>query len=238
MPKQTKTTSAPVQTENVVSKQKVSKKVTNVEPVVVAPTSIDVETVTKVKKVKAPKVTSEIKVEASATPVVAGDVVTPVAPVEENVDSALNELSLEFVAKIQQLSSLVSSLKNDFRTLEKKYQREIKLNQKKNSKRVKRSGTRAPSGFVKPTLISDELANFLDKPTGSEMARTEVTRDINTYIRSHNLQDKANGRKINPDTKLASLLKLTDKDELTYFNLQKYMSPHFAKSVKAEVLST
>lgn len=238
MPKQTKTTTAPVQTENVVSKQKVSKKVTNVEPVVLAP---DVETVTKVKKVKAPKVTSEIKVEPSATSVVAvvaGDAVAPVAPVEENVDSALNELSLEFVAKIQQLSSLVSSLKNDFRTLEKKYQREIKLNQKKNSKRVKRSGTRAPSGFVKPTLISDELANFLDKPTGSEMARTEVTRDINTYIRSHNLQDKANGRKINPDTKLASLLKLTDKDELTYFNLQKYMSPHFAKSVKAEVLST
>jgi len=234
MPKQTKTTSAPVQTENVVSKQKVSKKVAAPEPVVLAP---DVETVTKVKKVRAPKVTSEIKVEASATPVVAGDVVTPVAPVEENVDSALNELSLEFVAKIQQLSSLVSSLKNDFRTLEKKYQREIKLNQKKNSKRAKRTGTRAPSGFVKPTLISDELANFLDKPTGSEMARTEVTRDINTYIRSHNLQDKANGRKINPDTKLASLLKLTDKDELTYFNLQKYMSPHFAKSVKAEVSS-
>jgi upstream activation factor subunit UAF30 len=236
MPKQSKTTSAPVQTENVVSKQKVSKKVDAVpEPVVLAP---GVETVTKVKKVKAPKVTSEIKVEASATPVVAVDApLAVVAPVEENVDSALNELSLEFVAKIQQLSSLVSSLKNDFRTLEKKYQREIKLNQKKNSIRVKRSGTRAPSGFVKPTLISDELANFLDKPTGSEMARTEVTRDINTYIRSHNLQDKANGRKINPDTKLASLLKLTDKDELTYFNLQKYMSPHFAKSVKAEVSS-
>lgn len=234
MPKQTKTTSAPVQPENVVSKQKVSKKVAAPEPVV-APTPVDVETVTKVKKVKASKVTSDVKVEVSDTPVVAGDAV---APVEENVDSVLNDLSIEFVAKIQQLSSLVSSLKNDFRTLEKKYQREIKLNQKKNSKRVKRSGTRAPSGFVKPTLISDELANFLDKPTGSEMARTEVTRDINTYIRSHNLQDKANGRKINPDTKLASLLKLTDKDELTYFNLQKYMSPHFAKSVKPEVLST
>ena len=241
MPKQTKTTTAPVQTENVVSKQKVSKKVDVApEPVVLASTSADVETVTKVKKVKAAKVTSEIKVEASATPVVALDAVTPiaavVAPVEENADSALNELSLEFVAKIQQLSSLVSSLKNDFRTLEKKYQREIKINQKKNSKRVKRSGTRAPSGFVKPTLISDELANFLDKPTGSEMARTEVTRDINTYIRSHNLQDKANGRKINPDTKLASLLKLTDKDELTYFNLQRYMSPHFTKNVKPEVV--
>ena len=51
----------------------------------------------------------------------------------------------------------------------------------------------------------------------------------------HKLQDKDNGRKIIPDTKLATLLKLKKTDELTYFNLQKYMSPHFAKAVKAEV---
>jgi chromatin remodeling complex protein RSC6 len=69
------------------------------------------------------------------------------------------------------------------------------------------------------------------------MARTEVTRDINKYIRTHNLQDKENGRKINPDTKLASLLKLQTTDELTYFNLQKYMSPHFAKAVPKEAVA-
>lgn len=66
------------------------------------------------------------------------------------------------------------------------------------------------------------------------MARTSVTREINTYIRANNLQDPANGRKINPDAKLTILLKLKKSDELTYFNLQRYMSPHFAKSVKAE----
>jgi chromatin remodeling complex protein RSC6 len=69
------------------------------------------------------------------------------------------------------------------------------------------------------------------------MARTEVTRDINAYIRKNNLQDKANGRKINPDEKLAELLKLKKTDELTYFNLQRYMSPHFAKAVKLEASS-
>jgi len=78
--------------------------------------------------------------------------------------------------------------------------------------------------------ISDELASFLAKPSGTEMARTEVTRDINKYIREHNLQDKANGRQINPDSKLASLLKVAKNDVLTYFNLQRYMSPHFAKA--------
>jgi upstream activation factor subunit UAF30 len=73
----------------------------------------------------------------------------------------------------------------------------------------------------------------LDKPSGTEMARTDVTRNINVYIRAHNLQDKDNGRKINPDSKLQSLLKLKKTDELTYFNLQRYMSPHFAKSAAA-----
>ena len=69
------------------------------------------------------------------------------------------------------------------------------------------------------------------------MARTEVTRDINKYIRTNNLQDKENGRKIIPDSKLATLLKLNETDELTYFNLQRYMSPHFAKATKEVVVS-
>ena len=85
---------------------------------------------------------------------------------------------------------------------------------------------------MKPTKISDELAQFLEKPLGSEMARTDVTREINKYIRSQNLQDKDNGRKINPDTKLQTLLKIKSSDELTYFNLQRYMSPHFFKTEK------
>ena len=68
------------------------------------------------------------------------------------------------------------------------------------------------------------------------MARTEVTREINTYIRANSLQDKENGRKINANEKLAALLKLTKGEELTYFNLQRYMSPHFVKTVPASVV--
>ena len=114
--------------------------------------------------------------------------------------------------------------------LRRKLHASLKIAQKISAKRKRKSGNRSPSGFVKPTLISDELAKFLSKPSGTEMARTEVTREINGYIRSHNLQDKQNGRKINPDPQLATLLKIGSDEELTYFNLQRYMSPHFAKA--------
>jgi len=153
------------------------------------------------------------------------------APVEGEVSMA--EQSSEFVAKLQQLGALIASLKSEYRVLEKKWSRQIKAAEKQSSKRKRKTGNRSPSGFVKPTRISDELASFLEKPSGTEMARTDVTREINKYIRAQGLQDKENGRKINPDQKLSSLLRLKKTDELTYFNLQKHMSPHFAKSVKA-----
>ncbi len=167
-------------------------------------------------------------------------VVASEAHVSETLDGEVAELAAtelaaqttEFLAKLNQLGGLFASLKTEFRSLEKKWSREIKTAQKTNAKRKRKSGNRQPSGFVKPTKISDELAKFLEKPIGSEMARTDVTREINTYIRAHKLQDKDNGRKINPDAKLSTLLKLKKTDELTYFNLQRYMSPHFYKAEK------
>ena len=152
--------------------------------------------------------------------------------VEQSVEAPLAEQSVEFLGKLQQLSLMTSSLKTEYRLLEKKWNREVKAAQKISSKRKRKAGNRAPSGFVKPTKISDELASFLGKEKGTEMARTEVTRDINKYIRTNNLQDKDNGRKINPDSKLSALLKIQKNEELTYFNLQRYMSPHFAKANK------
>jgi len=208
-------------------------------PVPVEVTSTDVEKVVKAKKSKSPKVeTAPAVVPAPAPAPVSTPLGENVPPVVDepaltvDVEAHITEQSVEFLAKLQQLGVLISSLKTEYRTLEKKWTRELKTAQKQSSKRKRKAGNRAPSGFVKPTRISDELAKFLEKPSGSEMARTEVTRDINKYIRTHNLQDKENGRKINPDTKLASLLKLKKTDELTYFNLQRYMSPHFAKATK------
>ena len=198
------------------------------------------DTTVKVAKAKKTKVETEpVQTAPVSTPVQQVTVTTPVSvPVEEtsaveDVEASIAAQSVEFMAKLNQLSSMIATLKTEYRAIEKKWTRELKVAQKSSSKKKKRAGNRAPSGFVKPTKISDELAKFLEKPTGTEMARTDVTREINKYIRSHNLQDVGNGRKINPDQKLQTLLKLKKTDELTYFNLQRYMSPHFQKSEKA-----
>ena len=181
-------------------------------------------TATPAKATKATKKTETVEAAPAPTPVVE----ETAAPVEATV-SVFDQFS-EFMAKLQAVSAQMSSLRTEFRSLERQVSKDLKAAAKVNQKRKRKSGNRAPSGFVKPTLISNELAAFLGKPEGTEMARTEVTREINAYIRAHSLQDKDNGRKIIPDAKLKGLLKLKKGDELTYFNLQKYMSPHFAKA--------
>ena len=137
----------------------------------------------------------------------------------------------------QDKDNLRRYVKIELPKLEEQLQEKYKRNKQKEKEErealrevTERAKRNAPSGFVKPTRISDELAKFLEKPSGSEMARTDVTREINKYIRTHNLQDKENGRKINPDSKLATLLKLKNTDQLTYFNLQRYMSHHFTNA--------
>ena len=182
------------------------------------------------KKTKAAAVTPSAEVAAPEVVVapLTNEVVADVVADSSSVSQKMNE----FGAKLQQLNSIFSSVKGDFKTLEKVIARELKAAQKSSSKKSKRAGNRQPSGFVKPTRISNELAQFLGKSEDSEMARTAVSKEINNYIRTNQLQDKDNGRKINPDAKLAALLKLETSDELTYFNLQRYMKHHF---IKAEV---
>ena len=211
-------------------------------------TSTPLETETKTKSTKStksttattePKTKSTSKTSKTETKTVEPPTQTTTPEVENVVVTTdASEFSIgsgfsEFISKFQTMLSQFNTLKVELRNLEKVTVKQLKVAQKLSNKK-RRKGTRAPSGFVRPSLISDELANFLGKPSGTEMARTDVTREINQYIRANNLQDKDNGRKINPDKQLAQLLKLEDSVDLTYFNLQKYMGPHFPKVTKTE----
>ena len=167
----------------------------------------------------------------AAAPVAAAPVAVAAVPEAPATPTLADDFS-QLLSELSSLRSALSSVTSQVRALQKKSEREVKAALKASKKRKSKSGNRKPSGFVKPTAISKELASFLGKDAGVEMARTQVTREINTYIRAHKLQDPQNGRIIRADGKLRKLLKLKKDDELTYFNLQRFMSPHFAKNTK------
>ena len=188
----------------------------------------------KQKKKTTSKTTS--KVAAPVEPVSVA--VAPVAePVPET--SSLDGIESEFISlatRLQELRTLQMSISSDLKKLQKTVHKHVKESSKKQKKkrnmdpnRVKRE----PSGFAKPALISTQLCSFLGKPEGTEMARTEVTKYLTQYIKKHNLQDEANRRKILPDQPLQQLLNVGKGDEVTYFNLQKYMKVHFPKPLSA-----
>ena len=192
---------------------KQSKKSKSVDPKVVEPKVIEPKVVEPKAKVEKPK---EVD-----------NVVVP------QTEGSLQESFNGVVSLLVDMNGLLSKVKSKVKVLEKQVSKEMKVLDKIKQKKNKNKGSRAPSGFVKPTKISDELAGFLKKDKGTMMARTDVTKEMTAYIRENSLQDKTNGRKIIPDAKLKKLLKVSNSDELTYFNLQKFMSPHFEKSVKA-----
>lgn len=184
-----------------------------------------------VEKTAKPRATKKAAVPAAEPAVAAAAPAADAAVDGLDVESSVAARITEFSAKLQQIGSIFTTMKTDFKNLEKAVSRELKNAQKSSSKRRKVStGNRQPSGFVKPTRISDELAKFLGKSVGVEMARTAVSKEINAYIREKGLQDASNGRKINPDASLTKLLNLQKTDELTYFNLQRYMKHHFIKA--------
>ena len=143
-----------------------------------------------------------------------------VNPITEQFAVLLNSLS-SFKSQISMLSAQVKALEKNVKKQMKQLEREAAKNKNK--------GNRKASGFAVPTKISKDLCKFMGKPEGSEMARTEVTKYIIQYIKNNKLPDKTNKKIIKPDSALKSLLDLKPEDEVTYFNLQKYMNKHFVK---------
>lgn len=154
--------------------------------------------------------------------------------------TAVPEISLDarfesIMTRLAEFKAFQASLHADVKVLRREVTRQMREANRRRRRKAPATEDatrtpRAPSGFAKPTLISDELCAFLGKPVGTEMARTEVTKSITAYIKEHSLQHSDNKRHIKPDSALKALLNVDDSTELTYFNLQKYMKVHFPKS--------
>lgn len=137
----------------------------------------------------------------------------------------------EFSGVLTTLSAFrqqITMLQNQVRGLEKHVNKQVKTLQRE-ARKSKNKGNRKPSGFAVPSKISNELCEFMGKPTGTKVARTEVTQYIIDYIQKKGLQKSDNRKCINPDDKLSDLLNVEEGDEVTYFNIQKYMNKHFVK---------
>lgn len=129
----------------------------------------------------------------------------------------------------------INSLQQKVKNVEKNVKKELK-NLKKDKQKNKPKTKRAPSGFAKPTKVTKELCDFLEKPEGFEIARTEVSKMLVKYIQTNNLLE--NNNKIVPDEKLKTLLGIqgNELDNLNYFTIQKYMNKHFySKNVPSNV---
>lgn len=195
-------------------------------PVVAAP----VPEVSTVKKV--------VKKEPEA-PVVA----PVVAPVEQTPASDTNQSREDrHKAVLKSIDDQLATLKALRASLVTNYKADgtdLKTAQKSGGRRRRATPVdenapkRAPSGITKPTKVSDAMCEFMGRPKGDLIARTEVTKFITNYIKEKNLKDEAVKRHINPDTKLRALLNIPQADQLTYFNLQKYMTSHFPAKIQA-----
>lgn len=154
---------------------------------------------------------------------------------EDRHKAVLAAVDAQITALKQHRTNLVANFKSD--TVD------LKTAQKSSGRRRRQVATtdangdplpkKAPSGITKPTVVSEAMCEFMGKPKGTLIARTEVTKFITNYIKTNNLKDLVSKRNINPDAKLRSLLSIPTTETLTYFNLQKYMTTHFPKPVVA-----
>jgi upstream activation factor subunit UAF30 len=90
----------------------------------------------------------------------------------------------------------------------------------------------ANNGFNRTLEISPNLRTFLKLSDEEAVSRSEVTRRINQYITSAGLKHPDNGRMIILDDALRDLLQPPEGVQVTFLNIQKYLSPHYVKAPK------
>ena len=174
------------------------------------------------------------QVEPTATATASTETPQPVEAPPKDVSDILTAIDAYETEQTAQrgreaaLAAAVADVKTGARRCDQLRKKVRKAAERQAAKRMRRQGKpRQASGFVKAGPISPEMAKFLGVDVGHLMSRTDVTKGLNAYVREHKLQNPENGRHINPDAPLRKLLRVKEDDELTYFNLQRFISIHF-----------
>lgn len=160
-------------------------------------------------------------------------------PVTEDVEGVFEDRINDLVTRLEENAKVAKSIASELKVLKKEHNKIVKKITGTRRKKVPKDPNapkKAPSGFAKPTMISSELAAFLGVYEGEMIARPDVTKGITKYVKEHNLQKEENKRIIDltkpGGEALVKLLNIPEGQELTFFNLQKYLKIHFPVSEK------
>jgi chromatin remodeling complex protein RSC6 len=208
------------------------KSAAPVAPVAAAAPAAPAKTV-KVTKAKASKAEVVVPTTAAAVPAVATAV--PAQSSEAllaTLTEQLKSLSTEFTAKVREAVKATQEAAK----AAKKEQRDSKKKRKINpadmtpEQRKAWEARRANNAFLVQRPLTPELCTFMGISAGSKRSQTEVTKFVSEYVKSHNCFDPQFKRRILPNAALSKLLRVDDKTEVTYLNLQKYLKVHFQKA--------
>jgi chromatin remodeling complex protein RSC6 len=156
------------------------------------------------------------------------------APTLSSVADRIRDAQSRFAAELKEIAREAAVAAKDAAKKLKEAGKKKKV--KKNvedmtpEEKVTYEARRANNAFLKPRPLTPELCAFLTIPAGSQRSQTEVTKQVSAYVKAHGCFDPANKRRIIPDGALSKLLKVTDKDAVTYLNLQSFLKAHFIKT--------
>jgi chromatin remodeling complex protein RSC6 len=222
-------------TNKMAADKKTQKK--TAEPVAAAP--VPAPAAPKVVKAKKEKVTAS-KVEIVVPTVAAGApvVTAPVVATQtsdallSNLTEQLKALSTEFTTRVRDAvkatQEAAKAAKKEARDSKKK--RKVDPATLNPEQRAAWEARRANNAFLKEKPLSPELCQFMGLKTGEMRSQTDVTKFISEYVKSHSCFDPTFRRRILPNAALAKLLRVDDKTEVTYLNLQKFLKVHFIKA--------
>jgi chromatin remodeling complex protein RSC6 len=165
------------------------------------------------------------------------DEVSTTAELQQPAD--VNDQLNEIANNVAQLIGAIKAIQTQLKQAQKDVVKMSKENAKKKNVSARKASqgntandgdaSRKPSGFDKPTLLADQMCDFLGLPSGTKMGRTDVTRRLTAYIKENNLQDAKDKRQIWPDDRLKAILSISNDEVLTFFNIQRYIKHNFVK---------
>ena len=193
------------------------------------------EKATKAKAEKATPAKAEVTVPTVATPsaepVVAAPSVTSetqLAALAETLKALSTDLSTRVRDAVKAVQEAAKAAKREARDSKKK--KKVDPATMTVEQRAAWEKRRANNAFLVQRPLTDELCHFMGLKSGDTRSQTQVTKFISEYVKTHSCFDPSFKRRILPNAALAKLLRVGDKDEVTYLNLQSFLKVHFIKT--------